>query len=60
MAGEFAAAFLGGLLLLPAQVLAHGQKVQVIPQHGAETHQLVAVRRSQRPHLISASLFGRM
>ena len=53
-AGEFAAAFLGEQLLLPAQALAHGQKVQLIPHHGAQTHQLVAVRRSPRPHLIRA------
>jgi hypothetical protein len=41
--GEFCAALLGEQFFLPAQALAHRQEVQLVPQHGAQAHQLVTV-----------------
>jgi hypothetical protein len=51
---KFRAAFLGEQLLLPAQALAHGKKVQLVGQHGAQTYQLVTM-----PEQLPEVAFGR-
>src|SRR5882762_4585765 len=53
-AHQFHATFLGEQLLLAAEPLAHGQRVQLVAQHGAQAHQLVAM-----PEQLPEVAFGR-